>query len=171
MPNWIESAHSRFQKSADQRAATAAERSLAPTIPAREGTDPAAESSGHWLIIEPPTKTERWFTPAVTRSELEISFPGAVLVSLPDSAPDSVGQRTVTPAELDELFKLIPLVAKHYDCPPEELVEMRTAAARDPSGALVAFRTMASQLGINSAVIEPERFLTADQWLSLGKTR
>ena len=68
-------------------------------------------------------------------------------VPLPDSAPDPAGQRTVTPAELDELFKLLPLVAKHYGCSDEDLAEMRTAAARDPSGALVSFRDIARRPG------------------------
>ena len=42
---------------------------------------------------------------------------------------------------------LIPLVAEHYGCPPEELVEMRTAVDRDPSVALASFRAMARELG------------------------
>ena len=102
--------------------------------------------SDHWLIIEPPTKTERWFTPPVTRSELERRYPGAALVPLPDTGPAPVGQRKLAPGELDELATLIPLVAEHYGCPPEELAEMRTVAATDPSGALVSFRAMAREL-------------------------
>ncbi len=80
-------------------------------------------------------------------------------------------QRKVTPAELDELAKLIPLVAEHYGCPPEELAEMRMAAARDPSGALASFKAMARELGMEHREREPERFVTADQWLGLGEQR
>ena len=126
--------------------------------------------SGHWLIIEPPARAERWFTPPITRVELERQHPGAVLVSLPDTAPDPM-QRKLTAAELDEMAQLIPLVAEHYGCSLEDLGEMRTAAAKDPSRALESFRVMAGQLGINCAEREPERFLTADQGLRLGDQR
>lgn len=129
------------------------------------------ETSGHWLIIEPPSKAERWFTPAVSRAELASRYPGAVLVPLPDAAPDPAGQRKLTPAELDELAQLIPLLAAHYGCPPEEQAEMRTTAARDASAALESFRATARELGLGRTEREPERFLRADQWLSLGERK
>jgi len=49
-----------------------------------EGCDPA-ETSGHWLILQ-PERMERWFSPAVTRTELQARYPGAVLIALPDTA-------------------------------------------------------------------------------------
>lgn len=112
------------------------------------------ETSGHWLIIERPAETEQWFTPPVTRAELERRHPGAVLIPLPDSAP--VEQKKLTPAELDELATLIPRVAEDYGCPPEEVAEMRTAAARDPSVALASFRAMARELGPRLDPIRPK---------------
>jgi hypothetical protein len=133
-------------------------------------TPTLGELAGHWLIVQPSERIEKWFTPPISRSDLESRYPGCLLVPLPD-APDPAGQRNLTPAELDQLARLIPLVAGHYGCSQEELAEMRTAAARDPSGALTSFRAMARELGLDCTVREPERFLTADQWLSLGEQR
>ena len=116
------------------------------------------QTSGDWLIIEAPAKTEYWFSPPATRSELESRYPGAVLVPLP-ATPADPEQRKLAPAELDELARLIPRVAEHYGCPPEDLAEMRTTAARDPCGALASFTAMARELGLDCAEREPERFL------------
>jgi hypothetical protein len=122
--------------------------------------------SGHWLISQFAERMERWFSPPVTRAELAERYPGAVLVPLPSAS--AATQRRLTPAELDELAKLVPLVGEHYGCQPEELAEMRAAAARDPSAALESFRATARELGLEHTEREPERFLTADQWLSLS---
>ncbi len=44
-----------------------------------------AESSGHWLVIEPARRLEKYFTPHMTRAQLMERYPGALLVALPDS--------------------------------------------------------------------------------------
>ena len=46
--------------------------------------DPA-EVSGCWLIVQPPQRLEKFFTPPITRAELAQRHPGALLVALPDT--------------------------------------------------------------------------------------
>jgi len=50
---------------------------------AEPAPDPA-ESSVHWMIIQPAERIEKFFTPEITRGELAQRYPGALLVSLPD---------------------------------------------------------------------------------------
>lgn len=98
-------------------------------------------------------------------------YPGAALISVPNTASPTNAAAKPTPAELDEPATLILLVAGHYGCLTEEVAEIRKAAARDPASALASFLQMARELGLDTEAQEPQRYLTADQWLNLGEYR
>jgi hypothetical protein len=46
-----------------------------------------------------------------------------------------------------ELDRLLRLVARHYGCPPDEVVLMQECARRDRQAALRSFQAMANELG------------------------
>src|SRR5215471_15983826 len=43
------------------------------------GIDPD-ETSGHWLVFLPARKLEKYFTPDISRAELQRLYPGALLI-------------------------------------------------------------------------------------------
>ena len=61
-----------------------------------EGAIQDNEISGHWLIIQTPQRLEKYFTPAVSRDELQKDYPGAILIALVDDtrSPFETGKRT-----------------------------------------------------------------------------
>lgn len=60
--------------------------------------------------------------------------------------------------------------AHFYQCPPEEVVEMKAAYERDPESAAICFAEMAAHVDLVVAqVAEHERALTGEQFLKLGR--
>lgn len=58
----------------------------------------------------------------------------------------------------------------HYQCPPEEVAEMKAAYERDPEGAAVCFAAIAFHVDqMTGPAIEPEHTLTGEQFLKLGE--
>lgn len=91
--------------------------------------------SGHWLIIR-AERMERWFSPTMTRAELEACYPGAVLIALPEAEP----QRLPTNEESDEITRLLAAVAVREGFSEQERAEALDSALRDPQAALRCIR-------------------------------
>jgi hypothetical protein len=103
-------------------------------------SDPS-ETSGHWLILQ-AERQERWFSPPVTRAELEARYPGAVLISLPETSGTA---RPATAQEAAELRKLVTAVAAQEGFSEEERVEALANALRDAANALRCFRALLNE--------------------------
>src|SRR5262245_57459103 len=67
--------------------------------------DPA-ETCDHWLVIESPKKSERWFSPPITRAELAERYPHAVFAAIPEH-PKSRTSGT----HADEIRRMLAIVA------------------------------------------------------------
>lgn len=101
--------------------------------------DPA-ETSGHWLIVQPAQRLECWYGSPLTRAELEKGYPGAALIALPE--PASEKPRIPTGGEAAELRRLVDAVAAQEGFSEEERVEALEHALRDAPVALRCLRAL-----------------------------
>jgi hypothetical protein len=106
-----------------------------PKVARAVAADPA-ETAGHWLIVQLAQRIEHWYSPAVTRAELEARFPGAALIALPEA---SGTDRPPTAEETAELTRLIAAVARQEGFSAAEQTEALDIALRDPENALRYF--------------------------------
>lgn len=112
------------------RAALAEARAARPTVPI---DGPARQ----WRVVYPNLAMTVLFTPAATRGEVAELHPGATCEPMTDTVT-----RTATPAEADELRRLIVIVLA--GSPHDEQREALTAALADVDAALECFRLLAA---------------------------
>lgn len=101
------------------------------------------ETSGHWLILQAPQRTEMFFAPPISRGELMARYSGALLVPLPESV--SKQPRPATAEETVELTRLVESVAKMEGFTESERIEAVTNALVDPDAARPCLRTLARE--------------------------
>jgi len=100
----------------------------------------SAERSGHWLIVPSAGRLERWFSPPVSRAELQLRYPGALLVALPDRPTEQ--PRLPTNEEAADLRHLVEQLAIREGFTPDEEEEALRNALADPAAALPCIRVL-----------------------------
>ncbi len=107
---------------------------LAELVSANDG--PARRWQVRFSSLDP---VEVIFFPEATPSEVRKVYLGATTASLPD-----LPARKATPAEADELRKLVALVLRDAD--DTDRAEALAVALTDPDAALTSFRVLAAEL-------------------------
>ena len=99
-----------------------------------------SDASSHWVIVQSTARIERFFAPPISRIELTVRYPAALLIGLPDAVSDK--PRPATDREAQEIRDLVEHLARLEGFTQDEEAEALQNAFKDAEAALSCLRAL-----------------------------